>query len=163
MTKHEHPLPLARKSQLITQEVADELIVYDRQSDRAYCLNSTAAFVWKHCDGNTSVAGMASLLEAEVKAPVEHEIVIYALDQLNKSELLDASYAMNAPKPGLSRRAIVRQGVAVAVAIPFISAITAPTAAQAATCLPAGAVCSSDAACCSNTCADNGRGGFECT
>lgn len=162
MTKPEHPLPLARKSHLITQEVADELIVYDRESDRAYCLNSTAAFVWKHCDGNTSVPRMASLLEEKTNAPVEHELVVYALEQLDKSKLLDA-YAVSASKPGLSRRAIVRQGVAVAVAIPFISAITAPTAAQAATCLPAGAACSSDAACCSNNCADNGRGGFECT
>jgi len=163
MNKTNHHLPKARKSQLITKEVAGELIVYDRESDRAHCLNSTAAFVWTHCDGRTSVARMARLLEDEIKAPVEHEIVLYALEQLNKSKLLDDSYAVIAPKQALSRRAVVRMGVAAAVTVPFISSITAPTAAQAASCLPSGATCASNGSCCSNSCVDNGRGVFECS
>jgi hypothetical protein len=162
MTKSIHRLPKARQEQLITKEVAAELIVYDRESDRAHCLNSTAAFVWTHCDGQTSVARMAELLEDEIKAKVEPEIVLYALEQLNSSKLLDDSYAVIASSPGLSRRAVVRLGVAAAVTIPFISSITAPTAAQAASCLPSGAGCASDSSCCSNSCVDNGRGGLQC-
>jgi len=156
-------LPIARKSQLISKEVAGELIVYDRKSDRVHCLNSTAAFVWSHCDGRTSVARMARLLEDEIKAPVEHEIVLYALEQLYKSELLDGSYAPIAPKQALSRRAVMRAGVSAALTVPFVSSITAPTAAQSASCLPSGAGCGSDGACCSNSCVDNGRGTFQCT
>ncbi len=163
MNKTNRHLPTARKSQLITKEVAGELIVYDRESDRVHCLNSTAAFVWTHCDGRTSVARLARLLEAEIKAPVEHAIVLYALEQLNKSKLLDEPYAVIAPKQALSRRAVVRLGVAAAVTAPFISSIIAPTAAQAASCLPSGAVCASDSSCCSNSCVDNGRGAFECS
>jgi hypothetical protein len=162
MNKNTSPLPQARKNQLITKEVADELIVYDRRSDRALCLNSTAAFVWTHCDGKTSVARLAQLLEAEIKTPVEQEIVLYALEELNKSKLLDDSYAATAPKNTLSRRAVMRWGVAAAVTVPFISSITAPTAAQAGTCLPSGATCASDSSCCSNSCVDSGRGTFEC-
>lgn len=163
MNKTHHHLPMARKSQLITKEVAGELIVYDRKSDRVHCLNSTAAFVWSQCDGRTSVARMARLLEDEIKAPVEHEVVLYALEQLYKSDLLDDSYALIAPKQTLSRRAVMRVGAAAALTVPFISSITAPTAAQAASCLPSGAGCVSDSACCSNSCVDNGRGTFECT
>lgn len=162
MNKNNRYYPKARNSQLITKEVAGELIVYDRESDRVHCLNSTAAFVWSHCDGRTSVASMARLLEGEIKAPVEDAIVLYALEQLNKSRLLDDSYALFASKQGLSRRAVVRMGVAAAVTIPFISSITTPTAAQTASCSPAGTPCTSDASCCSNSCVDNGRGGFEC-
>jgi hypothetical protein len=162
MSNTDRYLPRARKRQLITKELAGELIIYDRESDRAHCLNSTAAFVWNHCDGRTSVTRMVQMLEDETNATVEPEIILYALEQLNNSELLDDADAAIAPAPGLSRRAVVRMGVAAALAVPFISSITAPTAAQAASCLPSGASCGSDSACCSNSCVDNGRGGLQC-
>lgn len=162
MNKTNGHLPRARKAHLITKEVADELIVYDRESDRVHCLNSTAAFVWTHCDGRTSVARLGRLLEAEIKAPVEDAIVVYALAQLTKLKLLDEPYAEIAPKQALSRRAVVRLGVVGALTVPFISSIIAPTAAQAASCLPSGATCLSDSSCCSNSCVDNGRGSFQC-
>lgn len=163
MNRTPNHLPKARKRQLITKKVAGELIVYDRESDRVHCLNSTAAFVWTHCDGRTSVATIAQLLEDETKEPVEQEIVLYALAQLNKSKLLDDSYAWIGPNQGLSRRTVMRLGVATALSVPLISSIVAPTAAQAASCLPSGATCASDSACCSNSCTDNGRGGFQCS
>lgn len=162
MNSNPHHLPRARQRQLIAKELDGELIVYDRESDRVHCLNSTAAFVWSHCDGRTSVATMAQLLEDEVKVPVDQEIVLYALEQLNKSKLLDGSDAAIANQ-GLSRRAIMRLGVATALTVPLISSIVAPTAAQAASCLPSGAGCAFDSACCSNSCVDNGRGTFQCS
>lgn len=162
MNKASYHLPSGRKRQLITKKVAGELIVYDRESDRVHCLNSTAAFVWAHCDGQTSVAAIARLLEDEFKTPVDQELVLYALEQLNKSKLLDDSYAAIAPKQTLSRRAVMRLGMATALTVPLISSIVAPTAAQAASCLPSGSGCASDSACCSNNCVDNGRGGLEC-
>ena len=163
MNKVPYHLPRGRKRQLITREVAGELIVYDLENDRVHCLNSTAAFVWTHCDGQTSVTTMARLLEDEIKTPVEQELILYALEQLNKANLFDEPYAVIAPKQALSRRAVMRLGVGTALAVPLISSIIAPTAAQAATCLPSGAVCASDSACCSNSCVDNGRGNFQCS
>jgi hypothetical protein len=163
MNKTHHSLPTARRSQLIAKEVSGELIVYDRESDRVHCLNSTAAFVWTHCDGRTSVDRIARLLEDEIKVPVDPEIVLYALEQLNKLKLLDESYAVIAPKQTLSRRAVMRLGVATALTIPLITSVVAPTAAQAASCLPSGSGCASDSACCSNNCVDNGRGSFQCS
>ena len=163
MSKTHHSFPTARKSQLIVKEVSGELIVYDRESDRVHCLNSTAAFVWTHCDGRTSVDRIARLLEDEIKVPVEPEVVLYALEELNKSKLLDQSYAVIAPKQTLSRRAVMRLGAATALTIPLISSVVAPTAAQAATCLPSGSGCALDSACCSNSCVDNGRGSFQCS
>jgi hypothetical protein len=163
MNKTHHSLPTARRSQLIAKEVSGELIVYDRESDRVHCLNSTAAFVWTHCDGRTSVDRIARLLEDEIKVPVDPEIVLYALEQLNKLKLLDESYAVIAPKQTLSRRAVMRLGVATALTIPLITSVVAPTAAQAASCLPSGSGCVSDSACCSNRCVDTGRGSFQCS
>ena len=164
MKRISQQLPMARKSRLVTREVAGDVLVYDRNSDQAHCLNPTAAMVWAHCDGRTTIARMAQLLEEEMKVPVGDDVVWFALEQLNKSDLLDESYIKPAHIKPLSRRRLVtRLGVAAAVTVPLIKSIIAPTAAQAATCLPAGATCTANAGCCSNSCVDNGRGVFQCT
>jgi Coenzyme PQQ synthesis protein D (PqqD) len=156
-------LPKARDSQLITEQLPNELLVYDQVSDKAFCLNASAARIWSYCDGRTSVAEMTQLLAAETKAPVEDEVVQLALRQLTKSNLLDQPFIGAASVDRLSRRALVqRLGVAAAVTLPFIISITAPTAAQAASCVGTGGVCTTNSDCCSDSCVDNGRGGFEC-
>ena len=47
----DNTFPTARKSGLVVQEMPDELLVYDTENNKAHCLNTTAAFVWKSCDG----------------------------------------------------------------------------------------------------------------
>jgi hypothetical protein len=158
----DHYLPRGRKRQLITKKVAGELIIYDRESHQVHCLNSTAAFVWTHCDGRTTVATIARLLEDQTKFSVDDDIVLYALEQLNKSRLLKESCASFAPRQTMSRRAVMRLGAATALTLPLITSVVAPTAAQAASCLPSGSACTSDSVCCSNSCLDSGRG-FQCT
>ena len=162
-------LPKARQSQLITKEVAGEILVYDLNRDEAHCLNSTAARIWAHCDGLTTVREMTLLLADELLAPVADEVVWLALEQLGKARLLQKpllqqALARPAPAEQLSRRALVRRlGVAAAVTLPLVTSIVAPSAAAAASCLPASATCAKNADCCSNSCLDNGRGKFECT
>jgi hypothetical protein len=158
------PVPRARKSQLVTREVAGELLVYDRNSNQAHCLNRTAALVWTHCDGITTVAEMAQLLEDEMKTPFANEVVWFALGQLRASHLLRDPFVRPARMERMSRRVLVKRlGIAAAVTVPLVSSIVAPTAAAAATCLPNGTPCTSNAQCCSGNCANNGRGGFDCS
>jgi hypothetical protein len=158
-----HPLPKARRNQLVRKELGGEMLVYDRNSDEAHCLNATAARVWAHCDGRTTVAEMARLLEEEMKTPVADEVVWLALEQLRKSRLLQESWPTPAHLGQMSRRVMVRRlGIAAAVIVPLVTSIMAPTAVAAASCLPSGTTCTSDAQCCSNSCLDNGRGVFEC-
>lgn len=157
-------LPRARRSELVTRVVAGELLIYDRNSNEAHCLNSTAALVWANCDGQTTIAEIARLLEAEMKTPVPHEIVWFALTQLEKSSLLQEPWARPLTTNQKSRRALMKRlGVAAAVSLPLVSSIIAPTAAAAASCLPVSAPCTANSQCCSNNCADNGRGTFNCT
>jgi hypothetical protein len=142
------------------------MLIYDRNSDEAHCLNATAALVWAHCDGRTTVGEMAQLLADELKTPVADEVVWLALEQLRKSRLLQEPWAVAAPAELMSRRVMVRRlGIAAAVAVPLVTSIIAPTAAAAATCTlgQPGAPCANDADCCSNSCVDNGRGVFQCT
>jgi len=48
--------PVARKEGLVIQEMPDEVLVFDTETNKAHCLNETAAFVWKSCNGTNSVA-----------------------------------------------------------------------------------------------------------
>ncbi len=59
------------------------MLVYDRDRDEAHCLNATAARVWAHCGGVTTVAKMARLLSNEMRTPVAEEVVLLALEQLS--------------------------------------------------------------------------------
>jgi hypothetical protein len=157
-------LPRARRSELVTRVVAGELLIYDRNSNEAHCLNSTAALVWANCDGQTTIAEIARLLEAEMKTPVADEIVWFALTQLEKSSLLQEPWAWPRKVNQTSRRVLMKRlGIAAAVSVPLVSSIIAPTAAAAASCLPVSAPCAANSQCCSNNCADNGRGTFNCT
>jgi len=166
MKEGDQPLPKARRNQLVRKELGREMLVYDRNSDKAHCLNAPAALVWAHCDGLTTVAEMAQLLEDEIKTPVADEVVWFALEQLRKSRLLQEPWTRPPPVAQMSRRVMVgRLGIAAAVTVPLVTSIIAPTAAAAATCTlgQPGATCVNTGDCCSNSCVDNGRGVFQCT
>ena len=146
--------PRARTEGLIIQKLSDEVLVYDEDRNKAICLNSTAALVWKYCDGKTTVTSMAEQLGRDLKTePVDEKVVWYALDQLAKDHLLEEAVAPPALLAGMNRRQMVRVlGVAAVVAVPLVTSIVAPTVVEAATCLPPGQPCGSSAQCCSGLC-----------
>jgi len=153
MKSKEQSLPQARREELLVQELADELLVYDRTRHKAHCLNQTAALVWQRCDGKTSVTEMARLLGKETHTRVDEAVVWLAFDQLSKAHLLQGDAREWTGRSGISRREVMRRiGAAAAVALPVVSSIAAPEAVQAATCLASGVACTSSAQCCSFLC-----------
>src|SRR5262245_13504086 len=80
--------PTARKSGLVVQDVPDEDLIFDLESNKAHCLNLTAATVWKSCDGKTSVRDIASILEKQSGKKVSDDLVWLAIEQLNENNLL---------------------------------------------------------------------------
>jgi hypothetical protein len=152
--KQTSDFPQARTDGMVVREMADELLVYDTARDRAHCLNRTAALTWQHCDGQTNTREIALKLSRELSTTVSEEIVLFALAQLQKEGLLVEPEQMPAAIwSRMSRREMVRTlGVAAAVAVPVVSSILAPNAAQAATCLPTGSACTTGAQCCSTVC-----------
>jgi hypothetical protein len=145
-------LPKARQTQLIIKELPDEVLVYDLQRDKAHCLNHTAGFVWKNCDGKSNVTEIAASLGNATGSVVDERIVWLALDQLEKFHLLDAAPSMPAQLAGLNRRELVRNLGAAALAIPVILSMAAPTPGQAGTCFANGQACGSNNQCCSGRC-----------
>ena len=132
-------LPRARQDRLVVQELADEVLVYDLDRHKAHCLNRTAALVWRHCDGRTPVAEMASVLERELKCPVDQAVVWMAVERLARARLLQDRVTPPAGASHISRREAVRRlalAGGLSVLLPAVSSIVAPTAAQAASCMP---------------------------
>ena len=126
-------MPRARKAGLVVKGLNDEVLVYDLERDKAHSLNSSAAFIWKKCNGRRSVAEVAQALSREFKVPADEQTVWLALDQLSKFNLLETKVTRPAGVPNISRRQMMRIGAAAAFALPVIVSIVAPTAANAQT------------------------------
>jgi hypothetical protein len=146
-------VPTARTDELVVQTLPGETLVYDLRDHTAHCLNDTAAWVWKRCDGQTTVADMASRLGQQLDGPVHEKVVWLALQQLERAHLLHACPPRPPAGPRLSRRSMMRQlGVGAAIAIPAIVSIVAPEAADAASGLPNGSPCQNNNQCSSGCC-----------
>ncbi|MEP6901987.1 MAG: PqqD family protein [Actinomycetota bacterium] len=125
-------VPVARKEGLVIQETSDEVLVYDLTSNKAHCLNQTAAFVWKSCDGNNSIPDIMKRFEKEIGSAVHEDLIWLAIDQLNDKNLLEKGLAANFA--GRSRREVIKKiGLAAVIALPIVASLTAPTSAMAST------------------------------
>ena len=130
-------LPLRRTSDLVVQSLGNDTLIYDLNTNKAICLNETAAHVWNLCDGNTSIQEIAEILTSEFGDSASEDLVWLALDQLDESHMLEKGFENNSILSGLNRREVIRKvGLGSMIAIPIVSSITAPHAmfAQSDTC-----------------------------
>lgn len=134
-------LPKARNENIVVQNLADEVLIYDTNTNQAYCLNETSANIFNYCDGTTSFD------ELKTKYKYTDDLIFLALDELKEKNLLDEKAEYGTPFAGMSRREAVRKvGFATMIALPVISAIIAPSAASAASnCRTAGVIPNSSA------------------
>lgn len=155
--------PIARQEGLVIQEMPDEILVFDLETNKAHCLNQTAAFVWKSCDGTKSVAEIGRLLGSEANKPVEEDLVWLAIDQLNENNLL-AQTVKSDFKNQTRREVIKKVGLAAVIALPLISSLVAPTAALAAACSSQvnGFSCGVNSVCCGGACCSGITSGAAC-
>jgi hypothetical protein len=145
-------IPFAREEDIVVKSLGDELLIYDLKQHKAHSLNKTAAWVWRHADGQTTAEEMRLRLGEELKTPVDEKVVLIALEQLQKAHLLKQTSFWAPSSINQSRRDAVRNlGIAAAL-LPVISTIFAPLAQAAASCKPAGIRCASNAECCSRIC-----------
>lgn len=120
-------LPRARQDGLLEETVGEELLLYDQDSHTAHCLSPIAACVWRHCDGEHDLAGLAEL------AGASERLVADSLQELREKDLLVAEpELMQSAIPGESRREaigrVARYGVAAAAGSLIVSASAATPA-----------------------------------
>jgi len=133
-------MPRAREDELVVEELQDETLVYDLKRHKARCLNRTAALVWRHCDGQTTVPELAALLGEQLATPTDEAVVWMALDRLGRAHLLNEPVTLPADRARYSRREVLRtlrRVAGISLLLPVIESIVAPRAAAQASCISA--------------------------
>lgn len=147
--------PRARQKGLVVRDLDEEIVVFDLERSEARLLNGTAALVWRHCDGETTISDLVEILRAELGRAADEQTVWHALLQLGKDQLLEQQVSRPAGAQMSRRQMMQRVGVAMAAAT--VTSIAVGGVAHAASCNPAcktNQVCTactpSGSACCNN-------------
>jgi hypothetical protein len=113
-------------------------LIYDLTENKAYCLNESSAIIWQTCDGQKSFEEIAR------QTQIPQEFVWVAIEEFNKSNLLEDNMATQLPKDRQSRRKVLLKLSATATVLPLLTSIIAPRAIHAASaaCNPLGTVVS---------------------
>lgn len=161
MSWTEDRLPEARSSGILTEQVGDEIVVYDLDSKDVHCLGQLAAVVFEQSDGRTDEAAIARSAGERLGRPVTNNEVRAAIAQLEERSLL-AQPPLVLHQEGVSRRELAKKTARISAAVasvPLITSIVAPTAAMAATQIPSGCGgCGKNSDCASNHCCQNNAG-----
>lgn len=152
--------PYSRQNDIVVQSVGDEILIYDLQNNKTFCLNESSALVWRLCDGTKPVSQIAAEFSRKFKTEINEEFVWLALDGLKREKLLFSEIDEENVFKGLSRREAIRKvGLASMVALPVVSALVAPTAAHAASaCVPYQTLgCAATSLCCTGLTCRNSK------
>jgi hypothetical protein len=119
-------LPKSRTDNIVIQNLTKEVLIYDLLTDKAFCLNETSSIIFNACDGKTSFSQLKSETE------LSDDVIFLALDELKRADLLEKNADYKSPFIGMSRREVIRKvGLGSLAALPIISSLVAPTAANA--------------------------------
>jgi hypothetical protein len=153
-------LPKARNNNIVVQSLKDEVLIYDKAVDKAFCLNKTASIVWNLCDEKKTIFEISRELSDNLRSLAGEDFVWLALAELKQHNLLINAEALPERYKGLSRREVIRRvAVASAVTLPLITGIVAPTVAAAQSVTICAAAGSQATAIVSNS---NGQGLLTC-
>jgi hypothetical protein len=121
--------PRAQRSGFLVKAVGDQLVTFDQSRQRLHVLSRTAALVWRHCNGEHTVAELVDLVGKEVGAPVDESLITLALAQLDEAQLLENTIAPASRDDGLSRRELLQRAAVLAagVMLPAITSCGLPT------------------------------------
>lgn len=146
--------PVSRKENIVVQDLDDEILVYDLNKHKAFCLNGTAAFVWQMCDGKNDIGQISKGLAKKTKSTVNEDLIWLAIEQLKKDNLLANPDQLVSGFEGMNRREVIKRiGLGTMVALPMVAGITAPLSVNAASLGRCGTACTTNANCASpSTC-----------
>lgn len=134
-------LPKARSENVVMQSLTDEVLLYDLQTNKVYCLNETSAFIWNSCNGKKDVPEIARELAKLNKKPVNEEIVWLAIDQLEQENLMSEIDLPPVFVQTDRREMLKRIGLATMIALPLVTGLVAPRASEAASTSVCGTPC----------------------
>lgn len=123
--------PRAKSDNLVVQDLADEILIYNLENNKAFALNETARLVWQSCDGKNDVGQIAASMTKKLDQNVPDDLVLLALNDLRKQNLVEPGADLPAFSASTRREVIKRAGLASMVALPVIGSMLAPKAVMA--------------------------------
>lgn len=118
---------------LIVEALGEELVIFDRNTNKAHLLDPRAVAIWNAAQKGCSIDDLAGLVEgatSEERTRMAH----LAVAELERAGLLQSEV------PAPERRRLLKSLGAVA-ALPMVVSILAPTSAAAASNVPPGDPC----------------------
>jgi hypothetical protein len=141
-----------QRTNALSQQLEDELIVYNSETHQAHSLNHTAAAVWRSCDGKTAVRDLVTRLEKALPG-IDRRILLLTPTELRDAGLLvEGTFSIDQGSSPSRRDMIRKMGKIAAVALPIITSIVVPPSSMALSCFPLGHTCVRNADCCSARC-----------
>lgn len=148
--------PKTRNENIVVQEMENEILIYDLQTNKAFCLNETSAIIWQFCDGKNSIAEITEKVSKKLGELISEEMIWLALNDFKRDGLLENNEQFEIDFKGLSRRQVIKKvGLASMIALPVVASIVAPNAAMAGSLLPSCAACAAPSDCNTNNCLNN--------
>jgi Coenzyme PQQ synthesis protein D (PqqD) len=123
-------LPKAKSHNILVQETASEVLIYNTENNEVYCLNETAAFVWQNCDGTKTISDLN-----QMNNQLNDDLIFLTLDLLKQKDLLDETPESYFPTEAIDRRKMFAKYGTMAIALPLITAVIAPKSVQAQSCV----------------------------
>jgi hypothetical protein len=120
--------PLARKNDLFVEHLPNEAVLYDKSNNKVHCLNKTAAAIWESSDGTQSIDDLAHIVGAKSGLPSDPKLVLLALEELEKADLMEPGSVVVPVAATASRRAAMGKMVMAASALVVTIVASAPMA-----------------------------------
>ncbi|MBX7173016.1 MAG: PqqD family protein [Pyrinomonadaceae bacterium] len=122
----------AKTKDIVVQELESEVLIFNLKTNQAFCLNESSALVWQLCNGKNSFSEIRRLSGEKLDQKVDDEFIWLALTEIKKNGLLENPEELSDRFKGLNRRQIIKKiGLTSMIALPFISAMVAPSAVMA--------------------------------
>ena len=125
--------PRVRQSDVFSEEIQEERVIYDNSNQRVHHLNPTMSWVWSHCDGSRTIDELTVAMQNATGSDDARGLIASGLAQLAEANLLEPGSvdltALEGERSTVSRRAAVVAGISIAV--PIMTSILAPTPAAA--------------------------------
>ena len=122
--------PKAIRDRFFAEDLGEETVVFNAASREARSLNATASYVWRQCDGRTSVEEIGEKVSNRFGVSEGSDIAALAVEELRQAGMLEVRSFDRALKTTVSRRALLGKLAAVSALVP-LPAISAAQQTQA--------------------------------
>lgn len=114
--------PKAIRDRFFAEDLGDETVVYNSTSREARSLNSTASYVWKQCDGKTSMDEIGNRVASRFEVKEGAEIAALAVEELRSAGMIECAPSGSGLGRSVSRRALLGKLAVASVLLPVVSA-----------------------------------------